>query len=109
VAEYRASRVTFDCDANHGEGWFTFEWPDLIYGTEKLNIDLDGHCSKANPFYSGFGIDDAELFRDRIEFSFSDRLAGRLQLERHVTIHFELSDGEYQALAAAIAESVWGG
>jgi hypothetical protein len=100
---FTASRVDVlsQHDLDYGEGWIAFTWPDPLYGEERLTIQFDGFCSKANPFYSGYGLESVLLERIKVSLRFSEELSQTLELDQEVIIVCELSDKDYAGLFAA--------
>jgi hypothetical protein len=104
VAIYQASSVSILADCDHGEGWLAFQWPDALFGTEGLKIDLEGFCSRKMPIRSGQGPPDfIELQRDSIRLRFSPALAKKLELDQDVEIHFSIDENQFRQLERAVA------
>jgi hypothetical protein len=99
---YRATAVEVFADVDYGEGDVSFQWPDALYGTEGLTIDLDGHCSRNMPVRSGGGPPHMILERDNIKLRFSPELAKRLLLAEEIEIRFDIGDDEFQSLQRVI-------
>ncbi len=103
MEKHLAHAVDLFADLDYGEGGISFRWPDPLYGEEELNINLDGFCSRAMPFYSGDdSVEAVELQRDRICFRFSDSLARKLRFEQEVEIIFTISDVDFRKLRQVI-------
>jgi hypothetical protein len=103
MSRYSASYVGVEADTDHGEGLVVFQWPHDRYGYESLKIDLDGHCSRRMPLYSGTGPPEfVELRRDRIRIRFDATLAQKLRLEEEIEILFDLPDAEFAELRRVV-------
>jgi hypothetical protein len=103
MSHYVASYVGVNADTDHGEGWVVFKWPQERYGYEELTIDLDGHCRRRMPLYSGTGPPEfVELRRDGIRIRFDPILAQKLRLEEEIEILFHLPDAEFVALRRVV-------
>lgn len=100
---YHASAVYVSHDLDYGEGSVEFVWPDEISGWDMLHVELDGHCSRRMPLYSGReGLDRIELSRDRAKFSFAAELAERLKLDREIEIVFSIPDDLFSELEKVV-------
>ena len=103
MSQYSATSVVVQADLDHGEGDVVFQWPHPRYGYEELKIDLDGHCSRRMPIYSGSGPPEiVELRQDGIRIRFDPTLAQKLRLEEEIEILFRLSDGEFVELRGVV-------
>lgn len=103
VTTYHATSVGIVADCDHGEGWIVFQWPDPLYGSEELKIDLDGHCSRYMPIQSGTGPPEfIALQRDFIRIRFAPELAKRLQLSEEIEIRFSINDDDYAELQKVV-------
>ena len=103
MSQYVASYVGVHADTDYGEGWVVFRWPHERYGYEELMIDLDGHCYRRMPIYSGRGLlKFVELRRDGIRISFDPVLAQKLGLEEEIEILFHLPDAEFVELRRVV-------
>ena len=103
MSQYSATSVGVQADTDHGEGRVVFQWPHDRYGYEELTIDLDGHCSRRMPLYSGTGSPEiVELRPDRIRIRFDPILAHKLGLEEEIEILFRLSDAEFTELRCVV-------
>ena len=103
MSQYSATYVGVQADTDHGEGRVVFRWPDDSYGYEELRIDLDGHCSRRMPLYSGTGPPEiVELRRDGIRIRFDPMLARKLVLEEEIEILFCLPEAEFVELRRGV-------
>jgi hypothetical protein len=103
MSQYLARYVGVDADTDHGEGWVVFQWPDERYGYDELTSDLDGHCRRRMPVYSGTGLPEfVELRRDGIRIRFDPILAEKLGLEVEIEILFHLPDAEFDDLRRVV-------
>jgi hypothetical protein len=103
--------VPDDIGLEYGEGWLAFVWPDPMYGSECLKIDVeDGHCSRMMPIRCGKGPPQfVEVTRDRVKIRFSPELAKKLELDEEIVIEFAISDQDFEQLERAIKYfSRWG-
>jgi|SRR3954447_14957715 hypothetical protein len=95
--------VPDDIDREYGEGWLSFIWPDPMYGTERLSIDLQGHCSRRMPIRSGQGPPSfVEVGRNRIKMRFPAELAKKLELDEEIEIEFAINDQDFEQLQRTI-------
>ncbi len=100
---YHATSVDVCADFDYGEGWIDIQWPDPLFGSEGLRIDLDGHCRRNMPIRSGNGPPEFKaLERDFLRLRFTPLLAKTLQLDEEIEIRFALSDSEYAELQKAV-------
>jgi hypothetical protein len=103
MLRYSATFVGVQADTDHGEGRVVFQWPDDRYGHDGLTIDLDGHCSRRMPVYSGTGPPEfLELRRDGIRIRFHPTLADKLRLDEEIEILFRLPDAEFAELRRVV-------
>jgi hypothetical protein len=95
--------VPDDIDLDYGEGWLVFTWPDPIYGTEGLQIDLDGRCSRMMPIRCGQGRPEfVDVQRDHVKIRFAAELAGKLELDEEIVVEFVINDQEFERLQRTI-------
>jgi hypothetical protein len=92
---FQANSVIVQADLDYGEGWIQFVWKDTQNRTESLRIDLDRHCSKSMPWYSGTGVEVICLERTSMLLRFPPTVAESLRFEKEVQISFTLNDAEY--------------
>lgn len=102
MERYIADRVELHADVDYGEGGIEFYWPDPVFGYESFRIDMEGHCSRRMPIYSGSGLEAIDLARDRVRFRFSELLARQLRLGQDVEIAFAISDEDFEKLKQAL-------
>jgi hypothetical protein len=103
MTQYVATHVGVNADTDYGEGWVVFQWPHERNGYEELSIDLDGHCCRRMPLYSGNGPPKfVELRRDGIRIRFDPVLARKLGLEGEIEILFHLPDAEFVELRRVV-------
>lgn len=102
---FHAREVSVDtADLEYGEGWLCFCWPDGMYGSEQLQIDMEGHCSRAMPIRSGQGPPEfVTVERDRVVLRFRPALARKLELDDEIEIRFSINDDDYQKLCDIVA------
>ena len=102
-ASFSASRVTVAADVDYGEGYIHFEWPDPIYGSEGLTIDLVGFCSRNMSIRSGAGPPDfVELRPGSVTLRFTSVLAKKLELHETIQIQFSISEDDFRALQQVV-------
>jgi hypothetical protein len=84
-------------------GGLSFTWADPMYGTERLSIDLEGHCSRRMPIRSGNGPPSfVELGRNYVKVRFSPDLAHKLELDEEIVIEFTINDQDFHQLQRTI-------
>lgn len=103
MTTYHATSVGSVADCDNGEGWILFQWPDPLFGSEGLKIDLDGHCWRNMPIRSGGGPPDfITLERDLVRIRFTPALAKSLQLDEEIEIRFSIGDHDYAELQKVV-------
>jgi hypothetical protein len=104
MALYHAEKVDLSADADYGEGWIIFQWPDRLFGWECLTLNLDDYCARRMPIRMGGGMPEfIDLQRDRIRMRFDPDLAAKLEFEQDVEITFNVSDEDYRELCKVIS------
>lgn len=103
-----ATSAVIFADPDDGEGWVTVRWPHELYGYEELKVDIDGHCSRRMPIYSGSGSPDLlELRRDGLRMRFDPELARKLRLDEEIEILFSLTDAQFEELCRLFEDFGW--
>jgi hypothetical protein len=103
---FEADSVGVFVDADYGEGWVDFRWPDRIYGHDGLHVDIDSHCSRERGMWTGSGFESVELWRDRLRLQFPPQLARKLEFDHEIEIAFSLSNEQFSALHVFITNLI---